>query len=196
MPVNQFAHSMPNREFIVAGSPTAFFAESCTTEQCDTDCAIGTTSLFTGSLVYLYAGDTVTSIGFCVAGTAGATVTHRLMGLYSTATIPAFLAGSADSTTATLAANTVFSQALTAPFTIVTSGAYWIGAQISHGGTQPSLIGRTCGLNVTATAAINALLAGSRTNGLAVTATGGSSTLPTTLASLTQLSVQPWFFCV
>jgi hypothetical protein len=196
MPFNTAQHSIPARELSNAGLPSAFYQENFPNEFAVVDCLIGTTSLVTASLMYLYQGDQITSIGVCVAGTAGATVTHRLVGIYSSATVPAQLAVSADNTTATLAANTIFTQPLTAVFTVPSTGNYWVCIQPSHGGTQPSLIGRTSGLNVTATAAINAQLAGGRTNGLCVTATGGSSTMPATLASLTQLSVQPWFFLI
>jgi hypothetical protein len=195
---NTATHSIQAREFIYAGSPTAFYEENFPSEYAVTDCAIGTTSLVTATSMYLYEGDTITSIGVCVAGTAGATVTHRLVGIYSgNTTAPAQLAVSADSTTATLAANTIFTQALTSPFVVPSSGQYWICIQPSHGGTQPSLLGRASGLNVTATAAINAQLAGSRTLGICATATGGSSTMPATLAAtMTQLSVQPWMFLI
>jgi hypothetical protein len=58
------------------------------------------------------------------------------------------------------------------------------------GTTIPTLIGKTTNVNATAAAALNTLT--SRTNGLCVTATGGSTTAPATLASITQLAVQPW----
>src|SRR5450756_1180117 len=133
MPYNTSDHSFTQRDFIYAGSPTAYFAENFPSELAVTDCAIGTTSLLTASLMYFDEGDTVTNIGVCTAGTAGGTVTHRLVGIYSAIAVPAQLATSADSTTATLAANTIFTQALTTPWTCPASGAYWVGIQPSHG---------------------------------------------------------------
>src|ERR1035437_8933921 len=169
-------HSIQAREFIYDGSPTPFSEAHLPSEQAVTDCVIGATSLFTAVSMYLYEGDTITSIGVCTAATAGATVTHRLVGISSSAALPAQLATSADNPAATLAANTIFTQALTAPFVVPSSGQYWVGIQPSHSSAQPSLLGRTSGLNVTASAALNAQLAGTRVNGICVTATGGSTT--------------------
>jgi hypothetical protein len=188
-------HSIQAREFIYAGSPTVMFEENFPSEQAVTDCVIGATTLVTASLAYLYEGDIITSIGFCTGATASITTSHRLVGIYSAITVPAQLATSADNTSATLAANTIFTQALSTPFSVPSSGAFWI-AFLETAATMNTMVGRASGLNVTATAAINAQLASTRTNGLCVTATGGSTTLPATLASLTQLSVQPWFFLI
>jgi hypothetical protein len=191
MAYNTAQHSITAAQFANAGSPTAFFEENFPSEFAVTDCVIGTTSLITASLMYLYEGDQITNISVCVAGTAGGTVTHRLTGIYSGIAVPALLATSADNTTATLAANTILTQPLTAVFTVPSSGPYWIAYMSSHGGTQPSLLGRASGLNVTATAALNAFL--NTRLGLSVTAVGGSSTLPATMAAtVTQLSVQVW----
>ncbi len=188
-------HSIQAREFIYAGSPTAFYEENFPSELAAADNVIGATTLITATSMYLYEGDPITSIGVCTGATASITTSHRLVGIYSGITVPALLATSADNTAATLAANTIFTQALTAPFIVPSSGQYWV-AFLETAATMNTLVGRASALNVTATAAINAQLAGTRVNGLCVTATGGSTTLPATMASLTQLSVQPWFFLI
>ena len=65
MPFNTAQHSIPARELANAGLPTAFYQENFPSELAVVDCLIGTTSLITASLMYLYAGDQITSIGVC-----------------------------------------------------------------------------------------------------------------------------------
>jgi len=91
-----------------------------------------------------------------------------------------------------MAANTVYTQNFSSTISITSTGLYWIGICIT-GTTIPTLIGKTTNVNATAAAALNTLLAGTATNGLCVTATGAASTAPATMASITQLAVQPWF---
>ncbi len=195
MSYNTATHSITGPQFANAGSPTAFYEENYPNEFAVADNVIGATTLVTASSMYLYEGDTITSIGFCTGATASITTSHRLVGIYSGIAVPALLATSADNTAATLAANTIFTQALTTPFVVPSTGQFWI-AFLETAATMNTMVGRASALNVTATAAINAQLAGTRVNGLCVTATGGSTTLPATLASQTQLSVQPWMFLI
>jgi hypothetical protein len=191
MPFNAALASRNLREQIFAGSPTVFYEENFPLDLANADNAIGATTLMTMMAVALYEGDTVTKASICVGATAGATLTHKFFGLYSGATIPLLLAQSADDTGAAMAANTVYTQSLTAPFVIPTTGLYWAGICIT-GTTIPTVIGKTTGVNATAIAALNTLLGGTRTNGLCVTSTGAASIAPATMASLTQLAVQPW----
>ena len=194
MPSSQIAHSIQFREFVLAGQPaaTSVFYESFPRDQITTDCAIGATTLITAVAVGLYAGDIITKISVCVGATAGATLTHNFVVLYSGATIPLLLAQSTDAAQAAMAANTVFTGTLTAAFTVPSTGLYWAGILVT-GTTIPTLLGKVTNLNATAAAALNTLIGGTAVNGVAVTATGAAgATAPATMASLTQLAVQPY----
>lgn len=186
-------HPFPSREFMFAGSPaaTSMFRESFPNDQITTDCAIGATSLITAAAVYLFAGDTISKVSVCVGATAGATLSHKFGVLYSGATTPALLASSADDTGSSMAANTVYTATFSTAYVVPTSGLYWAGICIS-GTTIPTLLGKVTNLNATAAAALNTLIGGTRANGVSVTATGGSTTAPATMASLTQLAVHPY----
>ncbi len=182
------------REFLAAGSPlaTALYRDNFSRDQINTDNAIGTTGLITAMAVYLFAGDVITKASVCVGATAGGTLTNKYFALYSGATIPALVGTQQTSDTgATMAANTVYTGTFGATYTVPTSGLYWVAFCVT-GTTIPTLIGKTTNLNATAAAALNTLQAGTMTNGLCVTATGNATTAPATMASLTQLAVQPW----
>ncbi len=180
----------PN-EFGAAGSPTALYRANFDRALINADNAIGATTLMTCMAIWVNAGDILTKASVCVGATAGATLTHKFFALYSYIATPAFLGAtqSADDTGASMAANTVYTQSFTAPFTATASGFIWVALCIT-GTTIPTLIGRTTAVNATAAAALNTLCGG--TNGLCVTATGAASIAPATMASLTQLAVQPW----
>lgn len=185
--------SIPHREFINAGSPTAYYRENFPVDQCNADNAIGTTGLITAMLVPVRPGDVITKASVCVGATAGATLTHKYFALYSNIGTPALIGTQqTDDTGASMAANTVYTGTFGATFT-VPAGTYslWVAFCVT-GTTIPTLIGKTSGLNATARGALNTLLAGTATNGLCCTATGAASTAPNTMASITQLAVQPW----
>jgi hypothetical protein len=95
----------------------------------------------------------------------------------------------ADDTGASMAANTVYTGTFGATFTAQASGLIWVAFCVT-GTTIPTLVGKASGVNATAAAALNTLTG--LTNGLCATATGAASTAPTTMASITQLAVQPW----
>jgi hypothetical protein len=191
MPFNAALASRNLREQVFAGSPTVFYEENFPLDLANADNAIGATTLMTCMAVALYEGDTVTKLSVCVGATAGATLTHQYMVLYSGATIPLVLGQSVDGALGSMAANTVFTGTLSTPVVVPSTGLYWAGICIT-GTTIPTLIGKTTGVNATAIAALNTLLGGTRANGLCVTSTGAASTAPATMASLTQLAVQPW----
>ncbi len=179
------------QEFGAAGSPTAIYRANFDRSLINADNAIGATTLITAMAIWVNAGDILTKASICVGATAGATLTHKYFALYSYITVPAFLGStqSADDTGASMAANTVYTQSFTAPFTVTASGLIWVAFCIT-GTTIPTLVGRTVSVNATAAAALNTLCGA--TNGLCVTATGAASVAPATMASLTQLAVQPW----
>ena len=185
--------SIPHREFIFAGQPAAsgLYRENFPRDQINADNAIGATTLITAMLTPVRPGDVITSASICVGATAGATLTHKYFALYSDIATPALIGTQqADDTGASMAANTVYTGTFGATFT-VPAGTYslWVAFCIT-GTTIPTLIGKTTNVNATAAAALNTLT--SRTNGLCVTATGAASTAPATMASITQLAVQPW----
>ena len=188
-----FASTAANgREYYFSGAPAAssLYRENFPRDQINADNAIGATSLITAMGVYLQAGDVITKASVCVGATAGATLTHKFFALYSSATIPALLGTQqVDDTGAAMAANTVYTGTFGATFTVATSGLYYVALCIS-GTTIPTLIGKTTNVNATAAAALNSLTG--LTNGVCFTATGGAATAPATLASITQLAVQPW----
>lgn len=188
-----FAATLGNaREFGFAGSPLAssLYRENFPRDQISADNAIGTTGLITAMAVWVNAGDIITKASVCVGATAGATLTHKYFALYSYITVPALLGTQqTDDTGAAMAANTVYTGTFGATFTVLTSGLIWVAFCIT-GTTIPTLIGKTTNVNATAAAALNTLTG--LTNGLCVTATGAASTAPSTMASITQLAVQPW----
>ena len=183
------------REFINAGSPAAssLYRENFPMDQINADNAIGATTLITAMLVPVRAGDVITKASICVGATAGATLTHKYFALYSNVTVPALIGTQqADDTGAAMAANTVYTGTFGATFTVPAgTSSLWVAFCIT-GTTIPTLIGKTSGVNATARAALNTLLGGTMANGLCVTATGAASTAPNTMASITQLAVQPW----
>jgi hypothetical protein len=188
-----FASTAANaREFGLSGSPlaSALYRDSFPRDQINADNAIGTTGLITAVAVWVSAGDTITKASVCVGATAGGTLTHKYFALYSYATVPALIGTQqADDTGATMAANTVYTGTFGATFTVQTSGLIWVAFCVT-GTTIPTLVGKASGVNATAAAALNTLTG--LTNGLCATATGAASTAPTTMASITQLAVQPW----
>lgn len=180
------------REFLFAGSPasTSLYRENFPRDQINADNAIGTTGLITAMAVPVRDGDVITKASICVGATAGATLTHKYFALYSSAATPALIGTQqTDDTGATMAANTVYTGTFGATYTVTQTGYIWVAFCVT-GTTIPTLVGKTSGVNATAAAALNTLTG--LTNGLCITATGAASTAPATLASITQLAVQPW----
>lgn len=186
----QIAHSIPFREFMFAQQPSASstFYENLPRDFINADNAIGTTGLLTMMAVPLLAGDTITSISVCVGATAGATLTNQYVCLYSSATIPLVLGQSTAGAAASMAANTVFTGTLATPVVVPSNGLYWAGVCVT-GTTIPTLVGKVTNVNATVAAALNTLIGG---NGVCVTATGNATVAPATMASITQLAVQPY----
>jgi hypothetical protein len=90
--------------------------------------------------VYLRAGQKISNISFFSGTQATVTGTHGLFGLYSAAL--ALLATTADFTSEAWAASTVKTKALTAAYTVPTTGLYYVGIMIAAT-TVPSLVGVT-----------------------------------------------------
>jgi hypothetical protein len=164
------------------------FAQNFPRSLISADVAIGTTGLITGVSIPLHAGDTVTSISFCVGATAGATATNQWGGLYSGATIPLTLGQSTATATAAMPANAIWTFTMATPIVVPSDALYWAVICVTAG-TIPTLLGKALGTVAAQNTALNTLFAN---QGYCATATGNATTAPATMASLTNLVVQPW----
>jgi hypothetical protein len=93
-----------------------------------------------------------------------------------------------------MAANTAYTGTFATPIVIPSTGVYYVALCIT-GTTIPTLLGKTNATVAAQHAALNAFgwAAGSATvGGYCVTSTGAASTAPATMASFTQLIVNPW----
>ena len=180
------------QEYGIAGSPLAgaLYRQNYSRDLISADNAIGATTLITAMAVWVNAGDVITKASVCVGATAGATLANKWFALYSYIAVPALI-GTQQTTDAgaSMAANTVYTGTFGATYTVTASGLIWVAFCVG-GTTIPTLLGRASGTVAAQHAALNTLTG--LTNGLCVTATGGTTTAPATMASLTQLVVQPW----
>lgn len=106
----------------VTGTLAETFPRHICTEVNTTMAASGTLNM---QLIYLKAGQLVTSISLCSATTAANTPTHYLFGLFDSSRN--LLATSTDQTSTAWAANTYKTLAMTTPYRVTTSGLYYIG---------------------------------------------------------------------
>ncbi len=191
MPYNTANHSYDfatTQEAGTLGAAGAFYAQNFPRSLISTDNAIGTTGLITAMSIPLHAGDLITKASVIVGATAGATLTHKYFALYSNATVPALLGQQTDDTGASMAANTVYTGTFASTITIPSDGLYWVALCIT-GTTIPTLLGKLQGTVAAQNIALNTLFGN---QGHCATATGAASTAPATMASLTNLVVQPW----
>lgn len=179
---------MTFESFIKAKSPTGMFAQNYDRDLISADNAIGTTGQITGVAIPLHAGDLVTSISFLVGATAGATGTNQWGGLYSNATVPLTLGQSTATATAAMPANAVWTYTMATPIVIPNDGLFWAVSCVTAG-TIPTFMGRALGTVAAQNTALNTLFGN---QGYCATATGNATTAPATMASLTNLVVQPW----
>lgn len=151
-----------------------------------TNTAALTTQVMTSVALPLYAGDVVTNLTFLSGGTAAGTPTNYWFALYDNSATPALIAQSADQLTAAWAANTAITLALSAAYTVPTTGIYYAAVMVKAT-TPPTLAGVTL---------YNAADAGAVVTGQAILAqTSGSSlvaTAPATIASPTTVSTIPY----
>lgn len=122
-------------------APNGYLAESIPRNLCP---EVNTTLLTTGQLwlqaIFLYAGMVVTNISFWSATTALGTGTHQLFGLYDSSRN--LLASSADVTSAAWAANSEKKLAMTAAYTVPSTGLYYCGVSVAAT-TMPTFKGGT-----------------------------------------------------
>jgi hypothetical protein len=146
--------------------------------------AIAATGILTNARIHLRAGDIVTNIGFTVGSTAGGTMTHWAVALYSDAATPALLGQSADQTSAALAAGANVSLPLATAYTVPKTAIYRAALFVTAT-TIPTLLGSSYAPSGWVTGAPT--LAESSGSGLTTTA-------PATIATPTALTVVPRFW--
>lgn len=115
--------------------------------------------------IYLKAGETVSNIMFMSGSTAMATPTNWWFALYGTDGTT-LLRQTADQTTAAWAASTQKTLALTTPYTVPTSGYYYLGIMVKAS-TVPTLYGVSINVNITGLAPV---MEGTSTTALTTTA--------------------------
>lgn len=141
-----------------------------------------TAALTSGTLhmvgVYLRRGQIVNSISFFSATTASGTPTNGFFGLYSSALSK--LAETANFTTEAWAANTIKTKSVTTPYTVITSGFYYLAIMLTAT-TVPTLKGGTT-KTASQLAGTAPILHGNSTAGLttSIPATAGAITVSTT----------------
>lgn len=146
---------------------------------------VNTAALTSGTLhmhgVYLKRGQVITNISFFSATTAAGTPTNGMFALYDGSRN--LLAQTANFTTEAWAANTIKTKALTAAYTVPTSGFYYVAIMITAT-TVPTLKGGTArtGGQLAGTAPI---LHGNSTTGL-------TTTLPNPAAAITVGTTRVW----
>lgn len=149
----------------------------------ETNTTIGTTGQIFCQAIFLRAGTKVSNITFCSATTAAGTPTHYAFGLYNTS--GTLLASTADQTTTAWAANTVRSIAVGTPYTVLTTGLYYLAISVVAT-TVPTIKGNTAATDGTLRNTAPAL------NGITPT-TYATGTLPASITvPLTKGTVSVW----
>ena len=147
--------------------------------------SVNTAALTSGTLfmqaIYLKAGTIVSNISFCSATTAGATLTNQLFGLFDGNRN--LLASTNNDGATAWAANTIKTLNIAAPYTIQTTGLYYLGIMVAAT-TVPTLAG-------------GAALTNAALHGTAPILHGNSTTalttaLPATAAAITVGTTSVW----
>jgi hypothetical protein len=145
-----------------------------------------TSALASGTLfmqaIYLRRGQIVANISFFSATSAASGPTHGLFGLYNNSRD--LLASSADFTSEAWAANSIKTKAMTTPYTVLTSGLYYLAIMCTASTNVPTLKGNTAitGAQLAGTAPI---LHGTADAGL-------TTTLPNPAAAITVGTTTVW----
>ncbi|HEU0041407.1 MAG TPA: hypothetical protein VFQ15_03550 [Jiangellaceae bacterium] len=162
---------------------TTFYRANMSRLQAMSNAAVLTTQVMSSVPIYLRAGEVVTSLTFVSATTAANTPTNWWFAVY---TPTGTLAGqTADQTTTAWAANTAMTKALTAPYTVVTTGWHRVGIMVKAT-TPPTLAGVTLHNAVESAAIITGEKILSATSDSALT-----DTAPATLGTLTAIAGVP-----
>ncbi len=131
--------------------------------------------------IWLEAGMVVRWISFCSATTAGATLTNQLFGLFDSSRNQ--LAVTSNDTTTAWAANTVKTLLVTTPYTVTTSGLYYVGIMVAAT-TVPTLKGPAA-LTATQVHGAAPIINGNSSSGL-------TTSLPNPAAAITVSTTQVW----
>ena len=119
--------------------PSGYIAETLPREQIpETATVVCTTTHIGCQAVWLSAGQTVSNISVCVSAGAASVPTHYAFGLYDS--LGNLCCSSADMLTAAMAAQTLYTFAMTTPYKVATSGIYYVAFGFV-GTTVPTLKG-------------------------------------------------------
>ncbi len=178
-----------NQQHLLQGSPVnATHVETFPVWNCGTDNAIAATGVEHTTAIAFQAGDVVTSLQFVTGGTAAGTPTAGYMVLRGTD--GAKLVQTADFGSTARAANTAYTVALTAAYTIPAAGVYYVGISFTAA-TIPTLRGVTVG---------NAVMAGALGQGKKILAQSHGAAVgavaPATIATPTTLATPCYFLAV
>lgn len=183
-------YPVKNPEWLSNGQPSGVFRESLPLGrlQAVTNMTALSTGVMTSVALPLQAGDVVTNLTFLSGATAANTPTAWWFALYSNAATPALIYQTADQTTTAWGANTAKTVALTAAYTVPTTGVYYAAVMVTA--TTPPTI---AGVSVENAAAAGAVVSGQKI----LAQTSGSSlttTAPATIATPTTVATVP--YCV
>jgi hypothetical protein len=137
------------------------------------------TGVMTSVPIHLRQGDVITSLSVRSGATAATTPTAYWLALYDEGS--ALIVQTADQTSTAWAANTTKTLALSAPYTVLRTGIYWVGIMVTAGAV-PSLLG-TIGAPAIVTGERNL----SQSSGAGLTATA-----PATIATPTAKQFIPY----
>jgi hypothetical protein len=135
--------------------------------------------------VYLTRGQLITTVNAVSGGTAAITPTHQWVVIANSARV--VVATSADGLTAAIGTNTALAYNLTTPYTVPTTGLYYVGIVVVAG-TVPTFSG-VSGV-ATVPAGLAPILGGTSNTGIA----GGPVAIGTTLTAITATAGIIWFY--
>jgi hypothetical protein len=189
LPSGQVGGKYPSvrEEYLLDGSPTGVLRANLRRAECGGNLAALTTQVMTSVALPLQAGDVVTNLTFMSGATAAGTPTNWWFALYDTSATPALIAQSADQTSTAWAADTAKTLALSAPYTVPTTGIYYAAVMVKAT-TVPTLIGASLQADASG-AVVSGQKVLARTSGSALT-----TTAPSTIATPTTIGTVP--YCV
>lgn len=129
-------------DYYLNGSPAGLIRSSISRIDVGSDTAAISTGTMLSTALLLFAGDVVTNLTFTTGVTALSGGTHWFFALYDTQATPALIAQTADQTNTAWGANTAKTVALSAPYTVPTTGFYRAAVSVTAT-TVPTLMGRT-----------------------------------------------------
>jgi hypothetical protein len=169
-------------DWLLAGSPTSFRAESLRALDVSADLTPLTSGVMLSVALPLQPGNVVTNLSFVSGATAAGTPTAYWFALYDTA--GALISQSANQGSAAWAANTVKTLALGTAYSVTRAGVYYAAVLVAAT-TPPSLLGKSVGIAGAAASILSSkVLAQTSGSGLTTTA-------PATIASPTTVATIP-----